>query len=133
MLPQFGLGEMIIILLLAIIVVGPKDLPKVMRTLGGFMAKIRMMGQEFKDAFDEMDADDEIKALRKEIAEMKNMGFLGDDIGQDMRELDRDLRRDTSEMSSPKASSPAVSDDALDHSSDDASDEDEPRQTDDPS
>ncbi|MGB6229835.1 MAG: Sec-independent protein translocase protein TatB [Litorimonas sp.] len=92
MLPSFGFGEMVVIALLAIIVVGPRDLPKLMRTLGGFMARIRMMGQEFRDAFDEMDADDEIKALRQEIAQMKDLGFLDEDLKDDLRDLDTDLR-----------------------------------------
>ena len=105
MIPQFGFAEIIVLALLAIIVVGPKDLPKLMRTLGGFMAKIRAMGQEFKDAFDDMDTEDEIAQMRKEIEELKNLGKLenlvGDDIQNEMRELDADLREAT-DLSSPK-------------------------------
>ncbi len=101
MLPSFGFGEMIIIVLLAVIVVGPKDLPKVMRTLGGFMARLRMMGQEFRDAFDEMDADDEIKSLRAEIAQMKSLGYLDEDLDKDIRDLDSEIR-DATDQSSHK-------------------------------
>lgn len=107
MLPSFGFGEMIIIVLLAVIVVGPKDLPKVMRTLGGFMARLRMMGQEFRDAFDEMDADDEIKSLRAEIAEMKSLGLLDDDLKNEMRELDSDLRQSTNLTSGSAKTKPS--------------------------
>ena len=107
MIPQFGFAEIIVLALLAIIVVGPKDLPKLMRTLGGFMAKIRAMGQEFKDAFDDMGAEDEIAQMRKEIQELKSLGKLenlvGDDIQNEMRELDSDLREAT-DLSSPKGS-----------------------------
>ena len=105
MIPQFGFAEIIVLALLAIIVVGPKDLPKLMRTLGGFMAKVRAMGQEFKDAFDDMDAEDEIAQMRKEIEELKNLGklenLIDDDIQNEMRELDADLREAT-DLSSPK-------------------------------
>jgi len=105
MIPQFGFAEIIVLALLAIIVVGPKDLPKLMRTLGGFMAKVRALGQEFKDAFDDMDAEDEIAQMRKEIEELKNLGkienLVGDDIQNEMRELDADLREAT-DISSPK-------------------------------
>ena len=102
MLPSFGFGEMVVIALLAVIVVGPKDLPKVMRTMGRFMARIRMLGQEFRDAFDEMDADDEIKSLREEIEQMKSMGYLGEDLESDLRNLNTELR-DGTDMSSDKA------------------------------
>lgn len=108
MIPQFGFAEIVVLALLAIIVVGPKDLPKLMRTLGGFMAKIRAMGQEFKDAFADMDAEDEIAQMRKEIEELRNLGKLenlvGDDVTNEMRELDSELREAT-DMSSPKGKS----------------------------
>ncbi|MGJ8559806.1 MAG: Sec-independent protein translocase protein TatB [Litorimonas sp.] len=101
MLPSFGFGEMVVIVLLAIIVVGPKDLPKVMRKLGNFMARIRAMGQEFKDAFDDMDADDEIKSLRAEIEQMKSLGYLDEDLQDDIRDLNTELR-DATDLSSDK-------------------------------
>jgi sec-independent protein translocase protein TatB len=101
MLPSFGFGEMVVIVLLAIIVVGPKDLPKVMRKLGNFMARIRAMGQEFKDAFDDMDADDEIKSLREEIEQMKSLGYLDNDLQDDIRDLNTELR-DATDLSSDK-------------------------------
>jgi sec-independent protein translocase protein TatB len=101
MLPSFGFGEMVVIVLLAIIVVGPKDLPKVMRKVGNFMARIRAMGQEFKDAFDDMDADDEIKSLRAEIEQMKSLGYLDEDLREDIRDLNTELRNST-DLSSDK-------------------------------
>ncbi len=104
MLPQLGFAEIIILALLAIIVVGPKDLPKLMRTFGQFMAKIRSLGQEFKNAFEEMGAEDEIAQMRKELAELKKMGSLEglkDNVEGEMRALDRDLR-DSYDAASPK-------------------------------
>ena len=94
MIPQFGFAEIVVLALLAIIVVGPKDLPKLMRSIGKFMAKVRAMGQEFKDAFDDMGADDEIAAMRREIEELKSLGKLENladgDIADEMRGLDND-------------------------------------------
>ena len=79
--PSLGLGEIIVLALVAIIVVGPKDLPKLMRNLGLIMGRVRAMGQEFKDAFTEMEAEDEIAAMRREIEELKSLGHL--DYGLD--------------------------------------------------
>lgn len=103
---------MIVLALIAIVFVGPEDLPKLMRSIGGFMAKIRGLAQEFKSAFDEMGRETEMAELRKEIDELKNMGKLtdlaGDDVKQEMRELERDLRdldsdiRDTLSKDNPK-------------------------------
>jgi len=108
MIPQIGFAEMIILALLAIIVVGPKDLPVMMRKLGGFMAKIRSLGQEFKDAFADMEAETEMAELRKEIQALKDLGKmenLSDEaFNEDMRNLDKDLR-DSTNFSNPKSNS----------------------------
>lgn len=107
MIPQIGFSEMIILAFLAIIVVGPKDLPKLMRSIGSFMAKIRAMGQEFKSAFEEMGEATEMNELRREIEELKNMGKLSnlsdDAFKEDMRRLDEEIREGTS-LDNPKAS-----------------------------
>lgn len=96
MLPSLGFAEILVIALLAIIVVGPKDLPRMMRAVGGFLRKIRMMGNEFKQAFEDMDQDGELAELRKELSEIKKMGNLDDlsdrAFNDEMRRLDEDLR-----------------------------------------
>ena len=87
---------MILLLLLAIIVVGPKDLPKLMRTLGGLMAKVKALGAEFRQAFEEMGAEEELKELREQIAELKNVVPTEDlDLTKEMRGLDTELREAT--------------------------------------
>ena len=108
MIPQIGFAEMLVLALLAIIVVGPRDLPKLMRGSGKFMAQVRSMGQEFKNAFDDMAAEDEMAELRREIEELKKLGEMpnleADIFDDEMRELDVELREGT-RLSSPKAPS----------------------------
>lgn len=97
---------MIVLALLAIIVVGPKDLPVLMRKLGQMMGKIRSMGQEFKDAFADMESETEMSELRKEIEELKKIGkFTDDDLSNEMREIDSVIR-DATDFSNPKAAAP---------------------------
>jgi len=91
---------MMVIALLAIIVVGPKDLPRLMRTLGQWMARIRAMGNEFKSAFNDMDADSEVAAIRREIEEMKSLAKFDPELDSEMKALNNDLREAT-DMSSP--------------------------------
>ena len=92
MIPQLGFGETLVILLLAIVVVGPKDLPMLMRKLGGIVAKIKAMGNEFKQAFEEMGAEEEIAALRKEIAELKDLPPEEREFLKEMNALNTELR-----------------------------------------
>jgi sec-independent protein translocase protein TatB len=105
MLPSIGFPEMLVIVLLAIIFVGPKDLPKLMRTIGQWMARIRAMGNEFKSAFDDMDMDEDVAAIRREIEEMKSLGKLPSDLDDEMRALNKDIREAT-DMSSPHKPKP---------------------------
>jgi sec-independent protein translocase protein TatB len=52
---DFGVGysEMFVLALIALIVIGPKDLPKVLRTFGRFMQKARGMAREFQGHVDQ--------------------------------------------------------------------------------
>ena len=115
MIPQIGFAEMLLIAILALIVVGPKDLPIMMRKAGNFFGKIKMMGQEFKDAFNQIGADDEMAELRREIEELKSLGQLSnlsdEAFEEDMRALDRDLKDGvdlTKDVSPKKADKPDV-------------------------
>ena len=105
MIPQFGFAEILVIAMLALIVVGPKDLPLMARKAGQFFARIKAMGQEFKDAFDDMGAAEEMAELRKEIEDLKSMGKLSnlsdEAFAEDMRALDADIREGT-DLASPK-------------------------------
>jgi sec-independent protein translocase protein TatB len=67
-----GAFEMLLIGAIALIVVGPKDLPILMRKVGQFTAKMRGMAAEFRSSFDEMARQSELDELRKEVEAMRN-------------------------------------------------------------
>ena len=67
MLPGIGSSEIFVIALVALIVVGPKDLPGMLRKLGQFVSKMRSMANEFRASFDEMARQSELDDLRKEV------------------------------------------------------------------
>jgi sec-independent protein translocase protein TatB len=62
-----GAFEMLLIGAIALIVVGPKDLPMLMRKVGQFTAKMRGLAAEFRASFDEMARQSELDELRKEV------------------------------------------------------------------
>src|SRR3990167_7828352 len=76
MLPGFGSSELFVIALVALIVVGPKDLPILLRKLGQWVAKMRGMANEFRASFDEMARQSELDELRKEVQAMRSGAYL---------------------------------------------------------
>jgi sec-independent protein translocase protein TatB len=71
MFPQIGFSEMLLLGLIALIVVGPKDLPLLMRKAGKAMNKVRSMASEFRASFDELARQAEIDELRKEVEALR--------------------------------------------------------------
>ena len=91
-----GTGELLVIATIALIVVGPKDLPLMLRKLGRFTARMRGMASEFRASFDEMARHAELDELRKEIEGLKQGRIAGldearADVEGAFRAIDEDL------------------------------------------
>jgi|SRR5450432_287677 sec-independent protein translocase protein TatB len=67
----FSWQHIIIMLVVALVVVGPKDLPRLMNMAGKWAGKARTMAGEFRKSFDEMARESELSELRKEIDDLK--------------------------------------------------------------
>ncbi|MFQ3354823.1 MAG: sec-independent protein translocase protein TatB [Paracoccaceae bacterium] len=77
-MPSIGSTELLLIALVALIVVGPKDLPGMFKTAGKYTAKVKKMAREFTKAMEDA-ADDagvkDISANLSHIADPKKMGL----------------------------------------------------------
>jgi sec-independent protein translocase protein TatB len=69
---MFGLnwGEVLVIGIVALIAIGPKELPTVLRTLGQWMGKVRRMANEFQNQFNEALREAEFADLKKHADEI---------------------------------------------------------------
>jgi sec-independent protein translocase protein TatB len=65
-------GELVLIGIVALIVIGPKELPAVLRTVGHWMAKVRRMASEFQDQFREAMREAELDDLKKKVDDMSD-------------------------------------------------------------
>lgn len=91
--PGVGGFEILVIGLVALLVVGPKDLPVLMRKVGQFVAKARGMANEFRASFDEMARQSELDDLRKEVEALRTgQGMYP--LGADAEAAFKDIRKD---------------------------------------
>ena len=68
---DIGWSELLVIAVVAIVVVGPKDLPKLMRTFGHYAGKLRRAAAEFQRQFEEAMREAEIDEVKKAIESVK--------------------------------------------------------------
>lgn len=94
--PGIGGLEILVIGLLALIVVGPKDLPLLLRKVGRAVGKARAMAGEFRSSFDEMARQAELDELRKEVEALRTgQGLvpLGAEAEATFKDISKDLNR----------------------------------------
>lgn len=103
--PGIGMPEIAVLLLLALIVVGPAELPKMMRTIGRFVNQARSMAKDFQRSFDEMGRESELADLRKEIENLKNTN-PANEITEELRKAKEELRHAEAVGAKEKAMKP---------------------------
>jgi len=107
--------EFLLIGIVALIVIGPKELPAVMRTMGQWTRKVRSMAADFQNQFQEAMREAEMADLKKQVDDMANFDPLKDvksgfdDVKSSFDTMGKDL--ETSLGSKPAetgAATPAV-------------------------
>src|SRR3954471_5815060 len=116
---DIGWSELLLIGIVALIAIGPKELPGALRTLGQWMGKVRRMASEFQNQFHEAMREAELADLKKEVDEMatKAQSYAHfdpiDDIRKDLEKAagpppDLDTLTDTAASPPPSAATPSA-------------------------
>lgn len=106
---MFDLGwtELLVIGVVALIVVGPKDLPMLFRNVGRFVGKARGMAREFSSAMNQAADESGMKDIQKGLKAATNpMGSALDGVKQaasDMTKLDLDPDSETGKLAAERA------------------------------
>ena len=87
---DIGWSELVVIAVVALIAIGPKELPGVLRMVGQWMGKARKMAAEFQGQFQEAMREAEMADLKKSFDEVKEAasGFAGNNL---MTSLQKDV------------------------------------------
>ena len=88
MFDLFSWSHILILLTVALVVVGPKDLPKLMHMAGKWAGKARGLANEFKKSFDDMARQSELDELRKEVENLRSNVTASTDIDLDKPDED---------------------------------------------
>lgn len=111
----FDPSKIFIVGVVALIVIGPKELPRVMRTVGQVVGRMRRMANEFQAQFNEAMREAELEDVKKELAAMNDAAKVevtGVDVSFDPATLTQHDQPAALEEAKPaaeeKASEPAV-------------------------
>ncbi|MDX3925449.1 MAG: Sec-independent protein translocase protein TatB [Shinella sp.] len=107
---EVGWSEILVIAIVLILVVGPKDLPPMLRAFGRMTSKMRGMASEFRTQFDEALREADLDDVRKTINDAQSLNPMNtireavNPLRQMGSEIKSDLQKTVSSASSPQAS-----------------------------
>ena len=99
---DFDAGKLLIIGLVALVVIGPKDLPSVLRQVGQAVGKLRRMAGEFQGQFMDAMKEADLQDLKSEIAKIKDSATLDVDFNP-ARDIKNQLTSAVNDGASPPA------------------------------
>src|ERR1700744_4636982 len=76
---DFAWSELALIAVIALVVIGPKDLPRVMRVVGKYVRQARAIAREFQGSVDQMMREAELDDMKKQIDRATNFN-INDEI-----------------------------------------------------
>ena len=92
---NIGFGEILIVLVVAFVIVGPDDLPKVARWLGRGVRKLRLMIRDIKRETGWDEVEKEVKEVQRDVkATMREL-----DVSADLRDAVKDVKSEISGIS----------------------------------
>ena len=87
MLPDIGLQEMLLIAVVLLLVVGPKELPRALQTVFRLMQKARSVTRDFQRNIEDLARETGIDDIKRDLKDLKNAAAIDDDIKQDFTNM----------------------------------------------
>ena len=97
---DFGWQEFMVVAFVLVLVVGPKDLPRVLRAFTKFTSQARKMSSDFTKSLQEMSEDDELKEIKNVLQDAKAGNFdeisdlLEDPVSKNVKTMGEKLETD---------------------------------------
>jgi sec-independent protein translocase protein TatB len=110
---DIGWTELLVIAVVAILVVGPKDLPRMLRTLGNYAGKLRRTANEFRRQFDDAIRESEFEDIRNSMRDVGDINPMRDikdtveDTVSPLKTASEDIKREAEKPAVSGAKEPA--------------------------
>lgn len=113
---EIAWSELLLVIVVAIVVVGPKELPGLLRTIGRVMGKLRRSADEFRRQFEDTIRDTGAEDIQREINQLRYNNPLTD-IRNTLEEAARDADRAVQPpaLEAPTGETPPAAGDAAAH------------------
>jgi sec-independent protein translocase protein TatB len=99
---EIGWSELLVIAIVAIVVIGPKDLPRAMRVVGQWTGRMKRMAREFQGQFNEALREAELADVRKDVETIGNR--IKDDVAKAGADIDKSMQVKAPETAATPAS-----------------------------
>ncbi len=106
---DIGWSEFLVIGVVALVVIGPRELPGALRTAGRFAARARALAQEFRDGLDDIARESDFKDIGKSIGGGDDWGESKDEAEEAADLADAELRAIEAVVAATPSSSPPIS------------------------
>ncbi len=90
---DIGWSELMVIAVVAIVVIGPKDLPRALRTVGQWTSRMKRMAKEFQGQFTEAIREAELDAVQRDLEELTKIDPVAD-VRAAAQKTENDIKRD---------------------------------------
>jgi sec-independent protein translocase protein TatB len=101
---DIGWAELMVIAVVAIVVIGPKDLPRALRTVGQWTGKLKRMARDFQSQFTEAIREAELDAVQRDLEALTKLDPVAD-VRAAAAKTGEDIRRDLERAGQPPAPS----------------------------
>ncbi|TXI00832.1 MAG: twin-arginine translocase subunit TatB [Rhizobium sp.] len=107
---DIGWSELVIIAVVALVVIGPKELPTTLRTIGKMTARARKMAGEFRAQFDEAMREADLDDVRQTIADAQKLNPVNSlrEAMNPLRQMGNDIKADLQRVATPEKAAPAA-------------------------
>ena len=99
-------SELLVIAVVAIVVIGPKDLPRVLRSLGRWTSQVKRMARDFQNQFNEALREAELDSVKKDLEEAAKIDPIADvrtEMAKTNAEIMTELNKPVPEAAAPAA------------------------------